>query len=119
MILWYGIATVVVSLLASIVCIVEGSRKRGPNDYTMGATLLVAVLLVVQIVIAILAPFFGNRPEGDLLEFWMYLVVAAALPVGAGIWALVDRSRWANLVLAVVALAVSVMTYRMLVIWGA
>ena len=118
MILWYGLATIAVALLASIVCVVEGLRKRGPNDYTMGATLLIAVLLVVQIVIAIIAPLASNPPTGDLLEFWMYLIVAAALPVGAGIWALVDRSRWANLVLAVVALAVAVMTYRMLVIWG-
>ena len=48
----------------------------------------------------------------------MYLIVALALPIGAGFWALVDRTRFANLVLAVVGLAVAVMTYRMLVIWG-
>ncbi|MFC5339030.1 hypothetical protein [Leucobacter denitrificans] len=118
MILWYGIATIAISLAAAIVCIVEAARKRKPNDYTMGATLLVALLLLVQIIISIIAPLAGNPPEGDLLEFWMYLIVAFALPVGAGIWALVDRTRAANLVLAVVGFAVAVMTYRMLVIWG-
>lgn len=118
MILWYGAVTIVVAFIAAIICVVEGARKRGPNDYTMGATLLVAILLLAQIVIALIAPFAGNPPRGDLLEFWMYLIVAFALPVGAGVWALVDRTRWANLVLAVVGLAVAVMTYRMLVIWG-
>lgn len=48
----------------------------------------------------------------------MYLIVALALPIGAGFWALIDRTRFANLVLAVVGLSVAVMTYRMLVIWG-
>jgi hypothetical protein len=48
----------------------------------------------------------------------MYLIVALLLPLGAGFWALLDRTRWANLVLSVVHFAVAVMTYRMLVIWG-
>lgn len=118
MITWYWIATVVVSLVAAVVCLVEGLRKRGPNDYTMGATLLIALMLIVQIVISIVAPFTGNPPVGDPLEFWMYLIVAVALPIGAGIWALVDKTRWANIVLAVVAVSVAVMTLRMSVIWG-
>lgn len=118
MITWFGYVTISLSLIAAMVCAVQGLRKREPNDYTMGATLLIALLLIVQIVISIVAPFAGNAPVGDPLEFWMYLIVALALPIGAGFWALIDRTRWANLVLAVVGLAVAVMTYRMLVIWG-
>ncbi|MBP6685036.1 MAG: hypothetical protein KA158_06405 [Leucobacter sp.] len=118
MIAWYGYLTIGVSLIAAVMCAFQGFRKRAPNDYTMGATLLIALLLVVQIVISIIAPFAGNAPTGDLLEFWMYLIVALALPVGAGFWALIDRTRFANLVLAVVGFAIAVMTYRMLVIWG-
>lgn len=118
MILWYGIITITVALIAAVVCVVEAAKKRQPNDYTLGATLLVAILLLVQIIMSIVAPLAGNPPVGDLLEFWMYLIVAFALPIGAGFWALIDRTRAANLVLAVVGLAVAVMTYRMLVIWG-
>lgn len=118
MITWFGYLTIAVSIIQALVCAVQGFRKRVPNDYTMGATLLVALLLVVQIVISIIAPLAGNAPTGDLLEFWMYLIVALALPLGAGFWALIDRTRFANLVLAVVGFAVAVMTYRMLVIWG-
>ncbi len=118
MILGYGIAVIAVGILAALVCLVAAARKRGPDDYTMGATLLVAVLLLVQVGIAIAAPLTGNHAAGDPLEFWMYLVVALLLPVGAGFWALIDRTRWANAVLAVVDFSVAVMTYRMLVIWG-
>lgn len=118
MIAWFGYVTIAVSLIAAVMCAFQGLRKKAPNDYTMGATLLVALLLIVQIVISIVQPFVGNKAVGDPLEFWMYLILALALPLGAGFWALIDRTRFANLVLAVVGLAVAVMTYRMLVIWG-
>ena len=118
MILGYAVAVIAAGLLSALVCLVAAVRRSGPNDVTMGATLLVALLLLAQIVIAVIAPFAGNPPRGDALEFWMYLVVAFLLPLGAGFWALIDRTRWANLVLAVVHLSVAVMTYRMLVIWG-
>lgn len=118
MITWYGVAVIVVALFAAVLCIVEALRKRSPNDFTMGATLVVALALIVQIVVSIAAPFVANVPVGDPLEFWMYLIVALLLALGAGFWALVDRTRWANLVLAVVHLSVAVMTYRMMVIWG-
>lgn len=118
MIAWFGYVTIAAALIAAVMCAMQGLRKQSPNDYTMGATALVALLLVVQVVISIVAPLAGNAPVGDALEFWMYLIVALALPIGAGFWALIDRTRFANLVLAVVGLSVAVMTYRMLVIWG-
>lgn len=118
MILWFGIAQIVVAVLAALVCLWVFLRGRAPNDYSLGATLLLGLLLLAQIVTAIIAPLAGSPPEGDLLEFWMYLITATALPFGAGFWALVDRRRSANLVLILVAVAVAVMLYRMLVIWG-
>ena len=116
--LWFGIAQIAIGLLAALVGLWQFLRGRGPNDYTLGATLLVGVLLIAQIVTAIVAPLSGNPPAGDPLEFWMYLITATLLPFGAGFWALVDRKRPANLVLLVVNVAVAVMLYRMLVIWG-
>lgn len=118
MIVWFGIAQIVLTLLAALVCILEFSRKRGPNDYTLGATLLVGVLLIAQVVVGIVQPVAGNPVVGDPLEFWMYLIVALLIPFGAAFWALVDRRRTANLVLVVVNFAVAVMLYRMMVIWG-
>ncbi|MGJ0204983.1 hypothetical protein [Leucobacter sp. gxy201] len=118
MIAWFAAVVIVVGVAAAVLCLVMALRKQPPNDYTLGATLVGALLLLVQIVISIAAPFAGNEPAGDPLEFWMYLIVAFLLPVAAVFWALIDRSRWANLVLVVVNLSVAVMTYRMLVIWG-
>lgn len=118
MILWFGIALMIVALLAGLSCIVAAVVARGPNDITLGATVLVGILLLVQIPISIAQPMLGNPSQGDPLEFWLYLIVAVCLPFGAGFWALIDRTKWSNLVLGIVHVAVAVMTYRMLVIWG-
>lgn len=114
---WFTWVQVILALLVMVLTLVNFFRKIGPNDITLGGTLLVAVLLIVQIVIAIIAPLAGNPPTGDLLEFWLYLVTALALPIIAGFWALADRTRWSNLFLAVSAGSVAVMVYRMHYIW--
>ena len=66
---------------------------------------------------AIAAPLTGNPPTGDLLEYWVYLVSAVLLPIGAVLWALMERSRWSTVILGVAALAVAIMVWRMHVIW--
>ncbi len=117
MIDWFAYVQVGVATVAGLLCVVLGLVGRRPSDLTMGALALVEVLLVAQVVVAIAAPAFGNTPTGDPLEFWTYLVSAVLLPVGAGFWALLERSRWSTVVLGVAALAVAVMVYRMLQIW--
>ncbi|RPE74574.1 MULTISPECIES: hypothetical protein [unclassified Frondihabitans] len=109
-----GIATAV-----ALFCIVMGLSKRQPNDYTVGAMALIEVLLLVQLVVAIVAPFVGNQATGSVVEFYIYLVVALLLPPLAVVWALVDRSRWSNVVMGAGAFAVAVMIVRMLQIWTA
>jgi hypothetical protein len=117
MIEWFTIVQVAVALVAGVLCLALGFAGRKPNDITMGALALVELLLVVQLVIAIIAPFAGNPPSGDPLEFYTYLVSALLLPLAGGFWALVERSRWSTVVLGVVCLAIAVMVYRMNVIW--
>jgi hypothetical protein len=94
-----------------------GLAGRAPNDYTLGATVLVEVLLVVELVVVLLGPAFGNLPTGDGLEFWTYLISALLIPPAAIVWALVDRGRWSTVVLGVACLAIAVMVYRMGQIW--
>jgi len=117
MILWFTTVQIVVAVAAGLFCIIAGLARRRPSDLSVGALALVEVLLVVQIIMAIIAPFAGNPPSGDLLEFWVYLVSAALLPIGGVIWALLERSRWSTVTLGVVALAVAIMLWRMQVIW--
>ncbi|MCV0333361.1 MULTISPECIES: hypothetical protein [unclassified Microbacterium] len=118
MILWFTIVQIVVAVAAGVFCLVAGLIGRRPSDFSVGALALVEALLIVQVIVAIIAPFSGNPPTGDLLEFWVYLVSAVLLPVGAVLWALMERSRWSTVILGVAALAIAIMLWRMQVIWA-
>ena len=117
MIEWFTTVQVVVACAAGILCLILGLAGRVPGDVSMGAVALVELLLLVQLVIAIVAPAVGNPPSGSLAEFYIYLISALLLPIAGGFWALIERTRWSTVVLGVVGLAIAVMTYRMGQIW--
>jgi len=117
MILWFTLAQVFVAVAAGLLCVVLGLAGRRPSDLSVGALALVELLLIVQIIIAIVAPLAGNPPTGSLLEFWVYLISAALIPPAAVAWALLERSRWSTFILGVAALAIAVMVWRMQAIW--
>lgn len=117
MIEWFTAAQIVVALAGGVVAIVMGSMGRKPNDLTMGFTGVVALLLIVQLAVSIACPITGNLPTGSLLEFYIYLISAILVPIAAGFWALLERTRWSTLVLGVAMLAVAIMLYRMSQIW--
>lgn len=117
MILWLTLVQVVVAAAAGVFCVALGLAGRRPSDHSVGSLALVELLLVVQVVVAIVAPFVGNPPTGDLLEYWVYLISAVLLPIGAVLWALMERSRWSTVILGVAGLAVAIMVWRMYAIW--
>ena len=117
MIVWFTIAQVAIAVVAGLLCMVLGLAGRRPSDLSVGALALIEVLLIVQVVVAIVAPFAGNPPSGSLLEFWVYLVSAVLLPLGGVAWALIERSRWSTVIMGIVALSIAVMVWRMNVIW--
>ncbi|NQX03916.1 hypothetical protein HQQ82_03785 [Rathayibacter sp. VKM Ac-2856] len=117
MIDWFTTLQVGVAVAAGLLCLVLGMIGRRPSDVTVGATAIVELLLIVQLAVAIVSPVVGNRPSGSLPEFYIYLVSALILPLAAGFWALIERSRWSTVILGVVCLAIAVMVYRMHQIW--
>lgn len=117
MIEWFLAVQVAVAVLAGLLCIVLGLIGRGPSDLSMGAVVLVEVLLLAQLVVTIVAPAVGNEPRGDLSLFYVYLICAVLLPLLGGFWALIERNRWSTVILGGVCLSVAVMVYRMGQIW--
>ena len=117
MIDWFTTVQITVACVAGVLCLVVGLLGRVPGDLTMGATALVELLLIAQLVVGIVAPLVGNRPTGSLAEFYVYLISAVILPAAGGFWALIERNRWSTVILGVVCLAVAVMLYRMHAIW--
>ena len=119
MIEWFTWLQLAVAVLGGLLCLALGLAGRKPNDLSLGAVALVELLLIIQLVVALIAPAVGNQPTGSLLEFYTYLISALLLPLAAGFWALIERSRWSTVILGVVCLSVGVMVYRMLQIWTA
>lgn len=117
MIEWLVIVQVAVAAAAGVLCVALGLIGRKPTDLSMGATALVELLLVVQLIVALVAPLVGNQATGSLLEFYVYLISAILLPIAAGFWALLERTRWSTVILGVACLSVAVMVYRMGQIW--
>ena len=117
MIDWFTTVQVTVAVIAGLLCLALGFAGRPPSDLSLGALALVELLLIVQLVAALIAPVAGNQPVGNMLEFYTYLISALLVPIAAGFWALVDRSRWSTVILGTAALAIAVMVYRMQQIW--
>jgi len=118
MVEWFTWVQVAVALLAGLGAVVLGLVGRAPDDFTLGAAVLVELLLIAQLVVAIVAPAVGNSPTGNLLEFYVYLISAIIIVPLAGFWALIERTRWSTVVLGVGCLAIAVMVYRMHQIWA-
>ena len=117
MVEWFAWTQAAVAVLAGVLCLVLGAIGRQPDDFSMGAVLVVEVLLLAQLVVAVIAPAVGNSPSGNPLEFYTYLISAIILLPLAGFWGLVERTRWSTLILGVAALAAAIMIVRMLQIW--
>ena len=117
MIEWFAWVQGVVAALAALVAIGFAIRGKTPNDYTLGAALLVGAFLIAQIIISIVAPSMGNEPTGSLLEYWMYLITAVIMVPAAMLWALVERTVMANVVLGFLGASIAVMILRMHQIW--
>ena len=117
MIDWFTALQIGVAVTGGVLAVALGLMGRRPSDLTMAFAGVVALLLIVQLAVAISGPLTGNQPTGSLFEFYIYLISAIFVPVGAGFWALIDRSRWSTVILGVAQLAVAIMLYRMGQIW--
>lgn len=117
MIGWYTAVEVAAATAAGIVALLLGLAGRRPSDFSLAGAALTALLLIGQLVVAIVAPFAGNAPSGNPAEFFAYLIAALIIPPGGIVWALLERTRWATVVVGIACLAVAVMLVRMQIIW--
>ena len=117
MIEWFYWVQLAIAISAALLALGFAIAGRTPNDYTLGSTLLIALLLLIQVVMTVVAPAVGNNPSGSLLEFWMYLITALIMVIAGAIWALVERTVMSNVMLSLLAASIAVMVVRMNVIW--
>ena len=115
--LWFLVAQEIIASAVGAFGILLGVAKRKPSVISIGALGLVELQLLVQFVLSIVLVAGGARAKTDTVEFFSYLVVALIVPIGAGFWALVERTRWSTMVLGVAGFTVAIMLARMEQIW--
>ena len=87
----------------------------------MGVSLLAAlgvleILLLVQVGIVVAKLAGGGRP-GSLPTLIGYLIATPLVPLIAGVWGAMERSRWGPAVIAVAGLVAAVLMVRLHQIW--
>ena len=111
-----GVATVVAVSLALLGLASTVAGRRIGVVHLVGAGLLEAVL-AVQAAAAVVALAGGHRPP-ETATFLGYLVGVLLVPVAGVLWARSETTRWAGTVLAVAALVVAVMVWRLVQLWN-
>ena len=118
MIEWFYLTQLAAATLIGALLVSMGLlAKRKPSGFSVGATALVELLLLAQLVLSIALVVSGASAEQDTVEFFAYLIVALMIPIGAAFWALIERTHWSTMVLGVATLTVAVMLVRMNQIW--
>ncbi len=114
----FFIAGAVVCLISTLLCFGAATLSQPPNDITIISVAVVEFFLVVYAISGAVRQFTGDPVIGELWEFWGYLLTALLVPVGAFWWAILERSKWSNIVLGAVGITIFVMLFRMEQIWS-
>lgn len=117
MIEWLVWAIIAVAVIQTLLAIGFALAGSAPNDYTLGATALLALAILAQVVVTIVLQLSGVEPTGSLAEYWAYLATAVVIAPAGIAWGLIERSRWSTVILAVAGFSLAVMVYRMYEIW--
>jgi hypothetical protein len=113
----FFIAGAILCAVAVLLGVLATIIRTYPDDFALVAVALLEVFLVVYGIAAAIRQAGGQAISGEPWEFWGYLLTALLIPVLAFVWAVTDKSRWSNTVLAVSGAIVFVMLYRMEQIW--
>jgi len=92
------------------------NRRMGAGLLAALGVLEILLLVLVGIIVARLAG--GPRPAG-LATLIGYLIAMPLVPVIAGFWGALERSRWGPAVIAVAGLVAAVLMIRLHEIWPA
>ena len=92
------------------------NRRVGFGLLAALGVLEILLLVLVGIVVARLAG--GGRPASGLALLIGYLIAMPLVPVVAGFWGAMERSRWGPAVYAVAGLVAAVLMVRLHEIWA-
>ena len=114
---WWYLAQLWYLIPAGLLLIGMGLIGKKPSGFSISILAIGEFGLLMQLIASITLVILGARAVTDTWEFFGYLIVALMVPVGGGLWALVERSKWSQVVMGATLLTVAVMLVRMVQIW--
>lgn len=112
-----AVAVAVIGVIGGILGFVVAATGRAPNDLSLAPVFVLEAAVIIQVVWSLVSLATGNPPVAPFWEILLYLLGVLAVPVIAVLWALSEKDRWSNVVLAVACLTVAVMSIRIEQLW--
>ncbi|WP_300345436.1 hypothetical protein [Nesterenkonia sp.] len=106
-----------ICVLSTLICWTMTALRDHPADSSILSLAAIELYLIIYGIYAGVRQAAGAAVVGEAWEFWGYILTALLLPVGVFVWAVIDKTRWSNLVMSFVGLVVFVMIYRLEEIW--
>lgn len=117
MIDWFYQGAQFVAVVGGVLALVLGLFGRLPSLVSLSPLVLTAIALIIQAFVTIGVLASGNAAKGDVIEFYGYLITALIVAVGAGLWALAERTKYSTIILGAANLTIAIMLLRMWQIW--
>lgn len=114
-----GVEAVVtaVSLLVGGGTVLLALLDRRPLDKLLLGLVAVELAALVQVVVAVVAVFRGERPDEPAV-FTGYALTSLLVPPVGALWALSDKSKWGTAAAGISSLVLAVLTLRLSQVWG-
>jgi hypothetical protein len=109
--------TIIVAGLALAACALLMTALNRRMGIGLLAALGVLEILLLVLVGLIVAKLAGGARPASLATLIGYLIAMPLVPVAAGFWGLLERSRWGSAVVAVAGLVAAVLMVRLHEIW--
>jgi hypothetical protein len=111
-------ATIIVAGLALAgYALVMTARNRRMGLVLLAALGVLEILLLVLVGMIVARLIGGGRPAGGLATLIGYLIAIPFVPLAAGFWGALERSRWGPAVIAAAGLVAAVLIVRLHEIW--
>lgn len=110
-------ALIGIALVLAAVSAVMTLLKRPVGVAQLIGAAVGELALAVQAVVAVVKLAGGDRPDGNVLLFCLYLAGSLLLIPIAVVWARAEKSRWGSGVLVIGYLVMAVLIVRMQQIW--
>ena len=88
------------------------------KTFNLAILAVVEVIVVAVLVFAVVALISGESATGSIFEFFGYVAVALIVPIVAGMLAIAEKSKNANIIIGIAGFTIAVMILRMWTIWS-